>query len=107
MIINAAKYPTSKLEVWRPRINACSRVDPTTGNSTGTAQIDPLPTQEITGGVVLLEPTVLGTEEGAGITVLAKNLPGNRCNGGATSTIGHRVTESNFHCAPPASTGSA
>ena len=100
VIINAAKYPTSKLEVWRPRINALFSVDPTTGNSTGTAQIDPLPTQEITGGVVLLEPTVLGTEEGAGITVLAKNLPANRCNGGATSTIGHRVTESNFLCAP-------
>ena len=104
VIINAAKYPTSKLEVWRPRINALFSVDPTTGALTTPAQVDPLPTQEITGGVVLLEPTVLGTEEGAGITVLAKDLPANQClnangNGGPTSTYGRRVRESNFRCA--------
>ncbi|ADE12045.1 choice-of-anchor D domain-containing protein [Sideroxydans lithotrophicus] len=73
VIINAAKYPTSKLEVWRPRINAMFGIDTNTGNqSTTGTQVDPLPGQEVTGGVVLLEPSVLGTEEGAGITVLAK-----------------------------------
>ncbi len=101
VIINAAKFPNRKLEVWRPRINDLFSIDITTGNQTGTAQVDPLPGQEITGGVVLLEPSVLGTEEGAGITVLAKNLPANQCNlnGGARSTTGHRVRESNFLCA--------
>ena len=102
VIINAAKYPNAKLEAWRPRINDLFAIDITTGNQTGTAQVDPLPGQEIVGGVVLLEPTVLGTEEGAGITVLAKNLPAGQCNlnGGAQSTIGRRVRESNFLCAP-------
>lgn len=100
VIINAAKYPNSKLAAWRPRINQLFSVDPVTGNQTGTAQVDPLPTQEITGGVVLLEPSVLGTEEGAGITVLAKNLPQNRCSGGPASTYGHAITESNFLCKP-------
>jgi hypothetical protein len=99
VIINAAKYPTSKLDVWRPTINSLFAIDGTTGNQTGVAQVDPLPTQEITGGVVLLEPSVLGTEEGAGITVLAKDLPANQCSGGATSTFGRRITESNFRCA--------
>ena len=98
VVISAAKFPTSKLEGWRPRINSLFAVDPVSGNQTGTSQVDPLPTQEITGGVVLLEPSVLGSEEGAGITVLAKNLPAGRCGGGATSTSGHLVTESNFHC---------
>ncbi|MGB8693382.1 MAG: hypothetical protein WCD08_07740, partial [Steroidobacteraceae bacterium] len=73
VIINAAKYPTSKLDVWRPTINGLFGVDVTTGNlSTNGTQVDPLPGQEVTGGVVLLEPSVLGTEQGAGITVLAK-----------------------------------
>ncbi len=72
VIINAAKYPTTKLEVWRPMINAMFGIDTNTGNPAAQAQVDPLPGQEITGGVVLLEPSVLGTEEGAGITVLAK-----------------------------------
>jgi hypothetical protein len=73
VIINAAKYPTSKLEGWRARINAYFGIDIVTGNpSTAPPQVDPLPGQEITGGVVLLEPSVLGTEEGAGITVIAK-----------------------------------
>lgn len=73
VIINAAKYPTTKLEVWRPLINAMFGIDTNTGNqSTTGTQVDPLPGQEVTGGVVLLEPSVLGTEEGAGITVLAK-----------------------------------
>ncbi|CAN5817624.1 hypothetical protein BH11PSE8_BH11PSE8_39850 [soil metagenome] len=100
VIINAAKFPTSKLETWRPTINSLFSVDITTGNQTGLSQIDPLPTQEITGGVVLLEPSVLGSEQGPGITVLAKNLPAGQCSGGATSTYGKPVTESNFRCAP-------
>ena len=74
VIINAAKYPTSKLEVWRPMINAMFGIDTNTGNAAANAQVDPLPGQEITGGIVLLEPSVLGTEEGAGITVLAKGF---------------------------------
>jgi hypothetical protein len=106
VIVNAAKYPTSKLESWRPRINDLFSVDVTTGLSTATvlhpSQIDPLPGQTVTGGVVLLEPTVLATEEGAGITVLAKNLPAGQCNinAGPISTTGHRIRESNFSCAP-------
>jgi VCBS repeat-containing protein len=100
VMINAAKFPTAKLESWRPLINSLFSIDVTSGNQTGTSQVDPLPTQEITGGVVLLEPSVLGSEEGAGITVLAKNLAVERCQGGATSTFGHRVTESNFRCHP-------
>ena len=96
VIINAAKYPNSKLADWRPRINQLFNVDVTTGNLLGPAQVDPLPTQEITGGVVLLEPTVLGTEEGAGITVLAKNLPQSACG---TIQMG---SESNFLCASSA-----
>jgi hypothetical protein len=101
VIINAAKYPNVKLDQWRPRINGLFSVDPVTGNALpgGPAQIDPLPTQEITGGVVLLEPTVLGMEEGAGVTVLAKNLPAGQCSGGATSTWGAPITDSNFLCA--------
>ena len=106
VIINAAKYPTSKLETWRPRINDLFSVDVTTGLSTATAlnpsQIDPLPGQVVTGGVILLEPTVLATEEGAGITVLAKDLPPGLCNlnAGRISTFGHNIRESNFNCAP-------
>ena len=100
VIINAAKFPTSKLESWRPFINRLFAIDPTSGDQTGTSQVDPLPTQQITGGVVILEPTVLGSEQGAGITVLAKNLPAGQCNGGPTSTFGRRVRESNFRCRP-------
>ena len=74
VIINAAKFPTSKLEVWRPTINAMFGIDTATGNQAASTQVDPLPGQEVTGGVVLLEPSVLGTEEGAGITVLAKGF---------------------------------
>ena len=103
VIINAAKYPTSKLESWRPRINDLFSVDVVTGLSTATptnpSQIDPLPGQTVTGGVILLEPTVLATEEGAGITVLAKDLPAGVCANGAISTIGQPITQSNFRCA--------
>jgi len=73
VIINAAKYPTSKLEVWRPEINRLFGVDTVSGLGVPNPQVDPLPSQTVTGGIVLLEPTVLGTEEGAGITVLAKD----------------------------------
>jgi hypothetical protein len=99
VIINAAKYPNAKLDGWRNRINALFSIDGTTGNVIGRAQVDPLPTQEITGGIVLLEPSVLGTEEGAGITVLAKNLPFGDCQDSALSTINAQVTDSNFRCA--------
>lgn len=103
VIINAAKYPTSKLETWRPRINDLFSVDVATGLSTATpvnpSQIDPLPGQTVTGGVILLEPTVLATEEGAGITVLAKDLPAGQCAGGPISTIGQPIRQSNFRCA--------
>ncbi|MDB6162017.1 MAG: multicopper oxidase type 3 [Gammaproteobacteria bacterium] len=109
VIINAAKYPTSKLESWRPNINNLFSIDAVTGNQTGTSQVDPLPTQEITGGVVLLEPSVLGAEEGAGITVLAKNLPATECKVGGNATRSnyqdptsptrpHFIAESNFYC---------
>ena len=54
VIINAAKYPTQKLEAWRPAINSLFAVDTVTGNQIGTSQVDPLPGQEITGGIVLL-----------------------------------------------------
>lgn len=74
VIIQAAKYPMNKLDAWRPRINASFGVDSLTGNVALSTQVDPLPNQIITGGVVLLEPSVLNTEEGAGITVLAKGL---------------------------------
>jgi hypothetical protein len=107
VIINAAKYPTSKLETWRPNINSLFSIDTLSGNQTGVSQVDPLPTQEITGGVVLLEPSVLGAEEGAGITVLAKNLTALECSAGGRSTYvdpttgaSHDITESNFRCAP-------
>jgi hypothetical protein len=86
--INAAKYPTQKLDDWRPRINQLFGLNPTAPSSSGgtadtggagelvtNPQVDPLPTQApITGGVILLEPTILATEEGAGITVLAKGV---------------------------------
>ena len=74
VIINATKYPTSKLATWRPMVNAMFGIDTATGNPAAVAQVDPLPGQEITGGIVLLEPSVLGSEEGAGITVLAKGF---------------------------------
>jgi uncharacterized repeat protein (TIGR01451 family) len=93
VIINAAKFPTSKLDQWRQRINQLFNVDLVTGNVNGPSQVDPLPTQEITGGVVLLEPSVLGSEEGAGITVLAKNLGATDCDPGRTFGA-----DSNFLC---------
>jgi hypothetical protein len=99
VIINAAKYPTSKLEAWRPTINSLFSVDVTTGNQVGVAQVDPLPTQEITGGVVLLEPSVLGSEQGPGITVLAADPSLAGCGSNTVSTYNnHLKHESNFNC---------
>jgi hypothetical protein len=83
VIVNAAKYPNEKLTAWRPLINQLFRVD-SAGNQTLPAQVDPLPGQEITGGVVLLEPSVLSSEEGAGITVLASS----NANGGGQNGCG-------------------
>jgi hypothetical protein len=107
VVITATKYPTSKLELWRPRINELFGIDGTTGDVVNpTPQIDPLPTQEITGGVVLLEPSVLGTEEGAGITVLAKDRANLRNSNGRTPTARQLCTsaagpgwDSDFECA--------
>jgi hypothetical protein len=86
VIINAAKYPTDKLEVWRPTINTLFGVDTISGNAVANPQVDPLPGQEITGGIVFLEPSVLATEEGAGITVLAKDQGNHDCDSGALSS---------------------
>jgi hypothetical protein len=96
VIINAAKYPNEKLAAWRPRINSLFGID-ANGNQTLPAQVDPLPGQEIVGGVVLLEPTVLSTEEGAGITVLAKDFEPNHCRArGGDPTA--ETWKSNFYC---------
>lgn len=100
VIINAAKYPTTKLHAWRPRINSLFAIDVTTGNQTGPSQVDPLPGQEITGGVVLLEPSVLGTEEGAGITVLAKDRQNLINRNRACTSVAGTGWESDFLCAP-------
>jgi hypothetical protein len=85
VVINAAKYPTEKLEQWRPFITQLFGLDPIDpNNQSSRPQIDPLPTQTpITGGVTLLEPTILATEEGAGITVLAKDI--GTFNGGSNA----------------------
>jgi hypothetical protein len=91
VILNAAKYPTQKLRDWRVRINALFGLDLQGNTLPGVPAVDPLPGQEITGGIVLLEPSVLATEEGAGITVVAKNQKAAACKGNAASP-------GNFHC---------
>ena len=96
VIINAAKYPTNKLEAWRPHINQLFNID-ANGNQLPNSQVDPLPGQEITGGVVLLEPSVLGQEEGAGITVLAKNGTASQCRNASKTNPSY---VSNFNCNP-------
>ena len=96
VIINAAKYPTNKLEAWRPHINQLFNID-ANGNQLPNSQVDPLPGQEITGGVVLLEPSVLGQEEGAGITVLAKNATAAQCSSRSVSKTSPYYV-SNFNC---------
>jgi hypothetical protein len=75
VVINAAKYPGQKLVDWRNRINALFGID-VNGSPVGTATVDLLPGQPI-GAVTLLEPTILSSDEGAGITVLAKGLRAN------------------------------
>ena len=95
VIINAAKYPTNKLEAWRPHINQLFNID-ANGNQLPNSQVDPLPGQEITGGVVLLEPSVLG-QEGAGITVLAKNGTAAQCTSRTVSKTSPFYV-SNFNC---------
>src|ERR1700730_6070575 len=76
-MINATKFPNRKVADWRGRINGLFGVDPIKDTVAPNAQVSPLPGQTLTGGIVLLEPTVLSTEEGAGITVLASD--GARC----------------------------
>jgi hypothetical protein len=85
VIINAAKYPTQKLRDWRVRINGLFGLDLQGNTLPGVPAADPLPGQEITGGIVLLEPSVLATEEGAGITVVAKNQKATACTGSTAS----------------------
>ena len=77
--INATKFPNRKVADWRGRINALFGVDPIADTVAPTPQVSPLPGQTLTGGIVLLEPTVLATEEGAGITVIASD-PSQRGN---------------------------
>lgn len=98
VIINATKYPTQKLDNWRARINNLFGLDSQGNTLPGVSQVDPLPGQEITGGIVLLEPSVLATEEGAGITVLAKGL---RTNGQPLRNNNNDCKlQGNFLCAP-------
>lgn len=118
VVINASKYPNRKLDDWRNRINQLFGVQTfnntpnelATGAVVPNPQIDPLPGQTINGGLVNLVPTVLGTEEGAGITVLAKRrAPGVvGCNSTAASsyydangivtTATTRMADSIFDC---------
>jgi hypothetical protein len=95
VIINAAKFPNSKLDAWRSKVNTLFDIDPATGNQGNNALVDPLPGQEITGGIIRLEPSVLSTEEGPGITVLAKDLAVNNCGG-----TRNRPRTNNFRCWP-------
>ncbi|MFB3813528.1 MAG: SdrD B-like domain-containing protein [Terriglobales bacterium] len=68
--INAAKFPTEKLVAWRQKVEGLI----------ASGAVDLLPNQPA-GNATLAGPGVLGFEEGAGITVLGKNLascsPGN------------------------------
>ena len=65
-IINAAKFPAEKLDLWRTKVEGLF--------DAGT--IDLLPGQNGVDGAPIIGPGLLGTEEGAGITVLAKNDTG-------------------------------
>jgi parallel beta-helix repeat protein len=62
-IINAAKFPAEKLDLWRTKVQGLF--------DAGT--IDLLPGQNGVDGAPIIGPGILGTEEGAGITVLARN----------------------------------
>ena len=66
-LINAAKFPTEKLESWRNKVTALFN----------SQAIDLLPGQNGADGAPIIGPGLLGTEEGAGITVMAKNDPAN------------------------------
>ncbi|MGC2193987.1 MAG: Ig-like domain-containing protein [Terriglobales bacterium] len=66
-LINAAKYPAEKLDAWRTKVL----------DLFNAATIDLLPGQNGVDGAPIIGPGLLGTEEGAGITVLAKNDSGN------------------------------
>lgn len=59
--INAAKTPTEKLTAWRARVQ----------DAVNSGRVSLLPGQPNGGGG--LEPALLGTEEGPGIVVLARN----------------------------------
>lgn len=74
-LINAAKYPAEKVDNWRTKVMSLF--------DAGT--IDLLPGQNGVDGAPIIGPGILGTEEGAGITVLASNNPAspNRFTGAA------------------------
>ncbi len=92
-VVNAAKYPNQKLDAWRTRVNNLFGLDNQGNTLPGVPAVDPLPGQEITGGILLLEPSVLATEEGAGITVLAKGYR----NDGTTPLTGSNNDCHNIH----------
>jgi len=95
VVINAAKYPTQKLEQWRTKINGLFGLDLQGNAIPGVVpRADILPGQEITGGIIGLEPSVLSTEEGAGITVTARNIPASQC------TMAGVDNTSNYNCYP-------
>ena len=103
--INAAKYPTQKLDQWRPKVNCFFGLDgqgnPLNGPNAEcpAAQLngaDPLPGQEITGGVTALEPSVLTDVQGPGITILARNI---NANGNNCSPTSRGYSQGNFSCA--------
>ena len=102
VVINATKYPNGKVAEWRTRINALFGVD-ADGNVTRPIMVDPLPGQEITGGIIQLEPSVLASESGAGITVLAKgeltDVNGAVVRRLTRSSADCRYSASNFLCA--------
>lgn len=102
VILNAAKYPTTKVENWRARIEPLFGMGALGVPLVGVAQVDPLPGQPI-GGVAFTEPTTFGGQEAPGITVLAKDPAAIACNDTTTFAAGFPtslVKDSNFTCAP-------
>jgi Bacterial Ig domain len=100
VVINAAKYPTTKIENWRARIDPLFGVDALGNPLVGLSQVDPLPGQPV-GGVTQMEPTSLATEEGPGILVLAKDPAAIACNDATVAAgLTSVVSQSNFTCAP-------
>ena len=100
VIINATKYPNQKLDSWRNRVNNDFGYD-NFGASIGAPVVDPLPGQTVNTGVLQLEPSVLGTEQGPGITVIAKHYA-NDANGNVTTTeltSADCTYKANFLCA--------